>query len=203
MTMELVVYDATAQVVISEYEARHSGTSEFWKDSSVVPIRKVIKQHYIPEQRHLCCYCRLPDSSLHGLDWDVEHIVAQSAHPRWMFLPENLAVACRECNSAKGAKEVLVDPTVAIYPTQSAGFHVVHPHFDDWRHHIIRDHLTYAARTPKGSWTIRECKLNRSVERDVGLRYPLSDSRYESLVRALLDEGKTLQDIASDLPDEI
>jgi len=192
-----VVYSETSAALVSRYNADTDKASNYWSDVEVTPIRQEIKAHYIREQQHLCCYCGIPDSSTHGLDWDAEHIVPQNRHPEFLFTEVNLGVACRECNQSKRDKETLADPSVSTYPSTSEAFHIVHPHFDEWSDHILRDHLTYASFTEKGRWTIKECRLTRFDERVIGLRYPISDRRYEELVRNLLSGGATLQQIAN------
>lgn len=199
MISNSVVYSVASAALVSRYDEDPAKASTYWSDDEVSPVRKEIKAHYITEQQHLCCYCGLPDPSTHGLDWDVEHIVPRKLHPNFLFTPVNLGVACRECNASKSAKETLVDPADSTYPATSEAFRVVHPHFDEWSDHILRDHLTYASFTEKGRWTIQECRLNRFDERVVGLRYPVSDRRYEELVRGLLVGGATLQQIATQI----
>lgn len=181
---------------MAKFESDPNKSSTYWGKDEVTPVRAEIKGHYIREQEGLCCYCGIPDPSTHGRDWDVEHVVAQRPRPDFMFVAENLGVACVECNSKKGKKETLVDPTVTRYPSSSDAFLVVHPHFDRWQDHILRDHLTYASFTEKGKWTIEECGLSRFNERVIGLRYPISDTRYEKVVRRLLTGDFTLQDVA-------
>lgn len=197
MTLNPIVYSQTSAALVSRYDAAPDEVSTYWDDDAVTPVRKEIKAHYIAEQQHLCCYCGIPDPATHGLDWDVEHIVPKKGHPEFLFTQVNLGVACRECNGHKRAKETLVDPSASAYPSKSNAFLVVHPHFDEWSDHILRDHLTYASFSNKGKWTIKECRLNRFDERVIGLRYAISDSRYEELVRSLLAGGSTLQQIAN------
>ncbi len=194
-----ISYGSASAALVATYDGGPVKDAARWNDTDVDPTRKEIKQHYIAEQRHLCCYCGLPDPAVHGLDWDVEHITPRKLHPEFMFTPENLAVACRECNGHKGSKETLLDPSASAYPLTADAFLIVHPHFDDWAEHILRDHLAYAAFTPRGEWTIKECNLNRFAGRSIGLIYPISDTRYEEPVRRLLDGGMTLQEIVADL----
>lgn len=194
-----ICYGLASSALVVAYGDAPAKDAARWSDAEVDLTRKEIKQHYIAEQHHLCCYCGLPDPAVHGLDWDVEHIAPRKRHPEFMFTPENLAVACRECNGHKGSKETLIDPSSSAYPSTADAFLIVHPHFDDWAKHILRDHLTYAAFTPRGEWTIKECKLNRFAGRSIGLRYPISDARYEEPVRRFLDGGMTLQEIIADL----
>lgn len=199
MISNSITYCEASAALVARYNADPSKVSTYWSEDEVTPVRKEIKAHYIKEQQHLCCYCGLPDPAIHGLDWDVEHIVPQKWHPEFLFTQVNLGVACRECNGNKGAKETLVDPAAFEYPTGSAAFLIVHPHFDEWSDHILRDHLTFASFTEKGKWTIKECRLNRFDERLVGLRYAISDRRYEELVRELLAGGATLQQVANQI----
>ncbi|MBX7556427.1 HNH endonuclease [Streptomyces sp. tea 10] len=194
-----VSYGVASAALVVAYNNAPTQHASRWGDDDVEPTRKEIKQHYISEQQHLCCYCGLPDPAVHGLDWDVEHITPRNRHPEFMFTPENLAVSCRECNGHKASKETLVDPSASAYPSTGDAFLIVHPHFDDWANHILRDHLAYAAFTAKGKWTIKECNLNRFTGRSIGLRYPISDTRYEEPVRRLLDGGMTLQEVVSNL----
>lgn len=194
-----IVYCEMSAALVSRYEADPERAATYWGQDEVTPVRKEIKAHYISEQQHLCCYCGLPDPAIHGLDWDVEHIVPRTRHPEFLFTQTNLSVACRECNGSKRAKETLVDPAASAYPSTSDAFLVVHPHFDEWSDHILRDHLTYASFTDKGRWTIKECRLNRFDERVIGLRYPISDGRYEETVRRLLADGSPLQEILDEI----
>lgn len=194
-----ISYGLASYALVVAYDAAPTKNASRWNDAELDQTRKEIKQHYIAEQHHLCCYCGLPDPAIHGLDWDVEHVAPRNRYPQFMFTPENLAVVCRECNGHKSSKEVLVDPSVSVYPSTGDAFLIVHPHFDDWAKHILRDHLAYAAFTPKGEWTIKECNLNRFAGRSIGLRYPISDTRYEEPVRRLLDGGVTLQEILDDI----
>lgn len=192
-----IVYCETSAALVERYNSKPDKVSTYWRDEEVKLVRKEIKAHYIREQRHLCCYCGIPCPATHGSVWDVEHVVPQSRRPEFMFTPVNLGVACKECNGIKSAKETLVDPSARAYPSTSDAFLIVHPHFDEWSDHILRDHLTYASFTDKGKWTIEECRLNRSNEREIGLRYPISDSRYEDQVRNLLAGDLTLQQIVN------
>ena len=199
MISDSIVYSETSAELVARYNADPDKASAYWGAEEVTTVRQEIKAHYIGEQQHLCCYCGIPDPATHGLDWDVEHIVPQKRHPDFLFTQTNLGVACRECNVSKGAKETLVDPSVSAYPSTSEAFRVVHPHFDEWSDHILRDHVTYASFTEKGRWTIKECRLTRFDERVIGLRYAISDIRYEEPVRRLLAGGANLQDIADRL----
>jgi len=195
-----ITYGAASRVLISRFEAANEQVGAYWSDTELNATRKEIKQYYIAAQQHQCCYCALPNPSTHGLNWDVEHVVPRQTHAAFMFTGVNLAVACRECNSRKGRKQTLVDSSVTTYPSSPEAFLIVHPHFDNWTDHILRDDVTYASFTSKGKWTIRECDLNRFSGRMIGLRYAISDDRYENTVRRLLKEDMTLQEIVDKFP---
>src|SRR4051794_34893969 len=83
------------------------GESELWSDESVDEIRSNIKKHYIKEQQYRCCYCNQWLLSDHGRVWDAEHVLARKDYRQFTFETKNLAVACVDCNIAKGAKPVL------------------------------------------------------------------------------------------------
>lgn len=194
-----ISYKAASALIVAAYDAGSVKDAARWSHDDLNGVRREIKQHYIAEQEYLCCYCGLPNPANHGRDWDVEHITPRKLHPEFMFTPQNLAVACHECNGHKGSKETLIDPSAPTYPLTTDDFLIVHPHFDDWKDHILRDDLTYASFTEKGKWTIKECNLSRFTGRSIGLRYPISDTRYEEPVRRLLDGGITLQEVIAEL----
>lgn len=195
MVLTPVSLSEASRAIVTEYDASTVKSGAHWSMKEVNAVRQEIKAHYIEAQQHLCCYCGIPDPANHHWDWDAEHIVPKALHPEFLFTAENLSVACRECNQAKRSKETLVDPTVSIYPVSSDAFLVVHPHFDEWSEHILRDNLTYASLSAKGAWTIKECNLNRFDGRVIGLRYPISDRRWEQPVRELLSGEMTLQEV--------
>ncbi|WP_136042232.1 MULTISPECIES: HNH endonuclease [unclassified Microbacterium] len=196
MIVKKVIYSPASAEIVNQYNNRPSKDHNFWSEEVVKALRKEMRDHYIHEQKHLCCYCGIPEPSIHGLDWDVEHIAPKAKHPEFMFTEANLAVVCKECNGHKGSKNVFAGARPADYPTTADAYLVVHPHFDEWSDHLLRDHLTYAAFTAKGRWTIEKCRLNRFDERVIGIRYPISDTRFEKTVRQLLDRQLTLQEVA-------
>lgn len=68
--------------------------------------------------------------------WDIEHIVSKDKKVQFMFEPRNLCVACKNCNGAKGSKEVLVNPNRIRFPSSSQNYKIIHPHFDTYHEHI-------------------------------------------------------------------
>lgn len=131
-----------------------------WGSDELTPIRTKIKQFYLDGQGLRCCYCRRQHAATHGRAWDIEHVIAQTLKPEFMFEPENLAVACIECNSAKSNQSVLVRP-YQRFPRNSDAYSIVHPHYDEWDDHFMFGNVIYAPKSAKGSKTIEVCKLYR------------------------------------------
>ncbi|MOA26398.1 hypothetical protein D3C78_1471900 [compost metagenome] len=98
----------------------------------------------------------------HGLTWDVEHIIPKATHPQFLYEPENLAMACKECNSAKLNKEVLSAPRLRLkkYPSNSGDYKIVHPHYDTYSEHfeiiVIEGRITHR---PKNNHKAKETFL--------------------------------------------
>ena len=107
-------------------------------------------------------YCRTK-INFKGYKEPIEHIVDKDDYPQWMFKPENLALACDECNTRKGRKDTLRKPHrgSAALPIGSNFYRIVHPHYDNYEDHIeIEDDLFYRAITKdKGYITILICGL--------------------------------------------
>lgn len=113
------------------------------------------------KQNKRCAYCRihLPKSCA---PMHREHIVYKDGHPQWMFLPENLCLACFWCNDLKKTTEVLVNPNTREYPKASNGFKIIHPLYDRYSDHIeLVGDVLYRGKTEKGVFTINTCHLYR------------------------------------------
>lgn len=108
------------------------------KDPAMQETKKLIKDHYIKEQMYTCAYCRQEKKEDHGLTWDVEHILPASLYPQFLFEPENLAIACKECNIPKDKTNILKGALAKSgkYPKKNTRFTIIHPHFDDYSDHL-------------------------------------------------------------------
>ncbi|NUY35958.1 hypothetical protein F0160_37255 [Paraburkholderia sp. JPY303] len=122
-----------------------------------------VKSHYRSEQGTRCCYCSVEIQNDHST-FDAEHILDKSTHPQFMFELNNLAASCRPCNRAKSAKVVLADgvqcQTVSV---ESTDYQIVHPHLDEWDHHLMFDELNRIRpkdKSLKGENTINICGIN-------------------------------------------
>lgn len=129
--------------------------------AQIKSFKKNLRDDMYEKQNKLCAYCRIhvPKACvpLHR-----EHIVYKDEHPQWMFLPENLCIACHTCNEYKGTTEVLQNPQKKSYPKTSNGFKIIHPLYDKYSDHIeLIGDVLYSGKTDKGRFTINTCHLYR------------------------------------------
>lgn len=168
--MKPVVYSAENQLIVNNYEARPAidQIGSYWSESEVSPVRKQIKDHYISEQSQQCCYCRFEIATNNCGVWDGEHIISRDAAPRFMFVPRNLSISCKDCNLAKKEKEVRVNPTRIRFPDKSNQYKIVHPHFDNYTDHIEWFGKVVRPLTSKGIETVAICGLSRYGKKKAG-----------------------------------
>lgn len=120
-----------------------------------------LRQDMYKKQNKRCAFCRI-HVPIACVPMHREHIVFKDKHPQWMFLPENLCVACPCCNEFKGTTEVLVDPVTKTYPKIGDGFKIIHPRYDRYSDHIeLIGGILYKGKTKKGIFTIETCHLYR------------------------------------------
>lgn len=157
-------FSSGTRPIVTAYDSQRTEDKDgaYWDDQAVDDVRKEIKQHYIAEQQYRCCYCGFSLLSTNGRIWDVEHVVPRVDYPWFLFEPENLAVACVDCNSAKRDKEVLFKKRRKRYPRESSAFRICHPHYD-----VLEDHVVvfferfFFPMSDKGRATIEICGLLR------------------------------------------
>jgi len=132
-------------------------------DCRVTTMKSNIKKHYIAEQDKTCAYCQVNMHTTHGMVWDTEHIIDKDSSPQWMFKPLNLCVSCKDCNGAKGTRAVTKSKSYKKFPSKSANYRIIHPHFDNYDEHIevAVPGATYRYITEKGRYTIEVCGLLR------------------------------------------
>lgn len=131
------------------------------KNKSIQSFKKNLREDMYEKQNKLCAYCRI-HVPLACVSMHREHIVYKDNHLKWMFLPENLCVACPTCNEFKGTTEVLTDPQATTYPKDSTGFKIIHPMYDKYSNHIeLVGDVLYRGKTDKGCFTIETCHLYR------------------------------------------
>ena len=147
---------------IAELEKRGI-VAEDWdsRKKHIESFKKNLRDDIYKKQNKLCAFCRIhvPEGCV---PMHREHIVYKDAHPQWMFLPENLCIACPSCNEYKGTTEVLVDTQTETYPRSGNGFKIIHPMYDRYSDHIeLVDEILYRGKTDKGAFTINTCHLYR------------------------------------------
>jgi len=163
MIKDGVTYTDDEQKVIDDYFKDSDSKGEDWSKGDFDPIRKSIKLHYRKEQNYTCPYCKVKNPVTHGMAWDIEHIIPKDKKPLFMFEPKNLCVSCKDCNGAKGNKEVLVNSRRKTFPSKSSDYKIVHPHLDDYEKHIdaVCPGDLYRPLSEKGEFTIVTCRLLR------------------------------------------
>lgn len=145
------------------------GNPNYWThppatDKALVDrFRSYAKKHYFMGQLRRCCYCSYELSNHQGT-YDAEHVLHRKCYPQFMFELSNLSVACKPCNGSKGTKPVLKDSVVVgpTMPATSNDFKVVHPHLDEWGHHLRFDkigRIVVHANSEKGRDTISMCGI--------------------------------------------
>ena len=107
-----------------------------------------------------CEYCRLPQHVGASIRFHIDHI-----RPRQHGGgdgPENLAIACPNCNWSKSCNLSAVDPvTDAVVP-------LFNPRADSWRDHFaIEPDGRIAGLTPTGRATARLLDMNGSPQLDL------------------------------------
>lgn len=138
--------------------------SQYLHKNLVDKFRKEVKDHYFWHQGHRCCYCSM-ELQPHARVFDAEHILDKSGFPEFMFDPENIAVACVICNTHKSVKVVLSDVGVRplSIPINSADYKILHPHLDEWNHHLRFDdigRIVPVDGSTKGPDTISICAMD-------------------------------------------
>lgn len=154
------------KAIISDVLKKKISPNEKWRDSAVTDLKARMKQHYIKQQGFRCAYCKVHKPSLHGGDWDLEHIMHKNDFEKWMFHPENLCVSCKECNGHKGSSLITKSNSYVKFPTKSSSYTIIHAHYDTYDDHIIAlvPGVTYRYKGKKGGKgckTIEVCGLLR------------------------------------------
>lgn len=164
--MKKVEYTKEITDFIETYD---NASYKIWNSTSgeIVKIRKYIRDHYLKEQNFCCAYCRIEKKESHGMTWDIEHILSKSEFPEFLFEPENLAVACKECNTPKDNHNILVAlGKPKEFPRDKFEYTIIHPHFDIYSEHfeiiIIKGKRSYRLlNNQKARSTYIFCNLSR------------------------------------------
>ncbi|WP_413739569.1 HNH endonuclease [Sodalis sp. RH14] len=170
MIFNKVEYNEQLMSKVSEFERlpKKEKIGGYWDrqdDNELKNLKKHIKDHYIIAQDYTCPYCQQKIVVDHNMAWDIEHIIPKSTHPSFLFKPLNLCIACKDCNTEKDNKNVLVNATRKTLPIKSEDYIISHPHLDNYDSDIkvIEESLYFLPKTDKGRKTIEICGLLRFI----------------------------------------
>lgn len=102
------------------------------QNTRIRKIKSDIRNKLLIIQDEYCAFC--------GLDLNIvreahrEHIAPQSQKNEYIFEPENLVMACYDCNDSKGTTHTIISNT-HIYQTET--FKILHPYRDNYGDYII------------------------------------------------------------------
>lgn len=186
-----VAFTHQQKLAIAELYASKEASESFdlWGCEAAESIRRSAKAHGIKSQLRRCCYCKEQVNSTNFKMWEVEHVLPQSDFHNFTFEPENLAVACPDCNTIKLNKPVSKRKTYKRFPKSSASYLIVHPHFDVYNDHIWKSGLIFQPKSPKGRKTIEICGLLRLAEKYVDWQNVEDVSKIEEEIN-IMTNGK-------------
>lgn len=207
-----VSYTDEEQPCVSYFNSINNPGINLWQEKNWVDNGKIhqaafanlklrIKGFYISEQGYTCCYCQNVFPVTHKRAWDLEHIVSRHEAPRFMLVPQNLAVSCIDCNGRKSNKSVLVSlqKNTASYSKNTSDYIIVHPHFDEYRDHIIKSGYFYTPKrgSSKGRTTIEMCKLSRfaSMHLPFGPRWDVDDKSISNKITGILASKNGVEEL--------
>lgn len=152
--MRKVLYSGDVKTFVDSYDKK---SYFIWNEKvgEIVAVRKFIRDHYLLEQSFRCAYCRIEKKEAHGATWDIEHILPKQKYPQFLLEPENLAIACKECNGPKDDTNLLVSKrtNMTALPNSSEDYLIVHPHFD-----IFSDHFELTVLGGRRSYRVLDNK---------------------------------------------
>lgn len=166
-----------------------------WSHDDIKDIRKYIRDYY-RDLTKKCFYCRKEISLQSANNCHIEHLIPKSINLNFIFEPKNLCVICSDCNEIKRIKEVenKIDRVTKRkepykrYPKSGESFLIVHPHFDNYEDHIFQCEDIYIDLSPKGTYTMYICKLNRKVHKYGIDPLALSKSELFDLFNKIMNE---------------
>ena len=147
-----------------------------WDRSDVKAIKTEIHNQLLVIQSHNCCYCGLKVNE--GGRAEIDHIAKKGgpkrpAYTEFIFIPNNLALACQYCNSSskKGQDDVLSYADLSNYA--NCTFKIVHPYL-----HNPQNHYSWS----KGKYKILISAITNEARYSISL-FEL-DSEAHTLARA-------------------
>jgi len=123
------------------------------------PLRQSVRER----AGNRCEYCQLRQEQSPFARLQIEHIRARQ-HGGGDD-PENLALACIDCNLRKGPNLAGIDPESEILTP------LFHPRTDRWDEHFVWNGIRIEGRTGKGRATIAVLALNHEDRLEVRLAW--------------------------------
>jgi hypothetical protein len=123
------------------------------------PLRQSVRER----AGNRCEYCQLRQEQSPFARFQIEHIRARQ-HGGGDD-PENLALACIDCNLRKGPNLAGIDPESEILTP------LFHPRTDRWDEHFVWNGIRIEGRTGKGRATIAVLALNQEERLEVRLAW--------------------------------
>ena len=112
---------------------------------------------------HRCEYCHLPQAAAPAVTFQVEHIRARQHDGD--DEPDNLALACPDCNRHKGPNLTGVDPETQLVTP------LFNPRTQNWDEHFEFAAAVIVGSSPVGRATVRTLRMN--IEDRVRMREAL------------------------------
>jgi len=165
-----IIFSTKIKKLIKDKLSDQTFSYNDWSNDDLLDLRREIRNYY-RDLTKSCAYCKKDISLQSANNCHVEHIIPKSSEPlKFIFEPKNLCVICSDCNEIKKDKEVqdkILSKNIPYreYPRSTTAFLIVHPHFDDYNEHIFKCEDIYIDLTPKGSYTMHICKLNRKIHK--------------------------------------
>ena len=113
-------------------------------------LRKQVRER----ARFRCEYCRLPESAMLGLAFQVEHVRARQH--RGADDECNLGLACPDCNQFKGPNQSAYDPE------SNTLVRLFNPRQDAWDEHFLLVQAEIVGRSPIGRATVELLQMNNA-----------------------------------------
>lgn len=179
-----IPYSEAELATVADFNGRAQQEAQFWSSDEAVAVKARAKAYFIGLQRRRCCYCRSDFGTDRARVWDLEHVAPRSVYPHFMFIESNLAVSCIGCNEAKKDQDTLFrGRRLRRYPSDTARFKIVHPHYDKYSEHLVwGGGVVPFPRSEKGKETIYCCDLMRFALSAFDAAGSLADRRFESEV---------------------
>ena len=122
---------------------------------SRIPVSRQLRRLVAARAGYRCEYCHLPEAYTSARH-TVDHIIAvKHGGPTE---PDNLALACVECNASKGSDIATIDPESGeLVP-------LFNPRLHNWEEHFVLDGVMIIGLTPIGRGTVYILQFNDPVQ---------------------------------------